>query len=334
MNMQDKDLLFDKLLTGHMSRINSHQDEELLFSMILESDVYKKHYEEVAGLNTLLHLPYFKSNQNKDYLLLKDKLQYKNKGKRITWYGMFTKVAAAAAILIVVSLGSIYLYRETVEKNSTFKQMEVSTPLGGQTRLLLPDGSVAWINAKSELKYGDGFGKTDRRLYLEGEGYFEVVKNEQIPFSVHAYDMEVIATGTIFNVRSYKEDNEWEVDLLEGGVDILVANKRYTLHSDEKAIYNKASALVTVESVDAHLTARWIKGKLAFYQASIPDICKMLERHFNVRIRIDSEELKEEYFLGSINLEMSLSEILNYLDVNKKYKIELKDDVIILKNRR
>ncbi|GHS91127.1 anti-sigma factor [Bacteroidia bacterium] len=331
--MQDKDLLFDRLLTGYISRTISFQDEELLFSMILESEVYRKRYEEVAGLNTLLNLPYFESNKSKDYLLLKDKLQYKNKGKRISWHGMFAKVAAAAVILVIVSFGSIYLYQETVCRNSAFKQIEASTPLGGQTRLLLPDGSVAWINAKSELKYGSEFGKTDRRLYLEGEGYFEVIKNGQIPFSVHAGDMEVVATGTIFNVRSYKDDNKWEVDLLEGGVDVLVANKRYTLHSDEKAVYDKISASVTVEPADAHMAVRWIKGKLAFYQASIPDICKMLERHFNVRIRIDSEELKKEYFLGSINLEMSLSEILNYLDVNKKYKIELSNDVIVLKKR-
>jgi len=335
--MQDKDQLFDRLLTEYISQTISSQDKELLFSMIRESEVLKERYEEVVKLNTLLHLPQFKSNKDKDYLLLKDKLQFssdrKNNKRKISWYGALGKVAAAAIILVMVSFGSIYLYKGTVNIDSPLGLTETSTPLGGQTRLLLPDGSVAWVNAMSQLKYGSGFGTTDRQLYLEGEAYFEVNKNDQLPFSVSAGNMEVIATGTIFNVRSYKDDNKWEVDLLEGGVDVVVSNKRYKLQSDEKAIYDKISASVSIEPTDAYMAAQWTNGKLSFYQASIPDIYKMLERHFNVRIQIDSDELKEEYFLGSINLEMSLSEILSYLDVDKKYRIELNGDTVIVKKR-
>ncbi len=335
--MEDKDLLFDRLLTEYISQTISAEDKELLFSMVGKSDVYKRRFEEVARLNTLLHLPQFKSTKDSDYLLLKEKLQFnsthKNKGRKISWYGMLRKLAAAAVILTIVSLGSIYLYEKTLVIDDVSRQLVASTPLGGQTRLLLPDGSVAWINAKSELKYDVGFGTTDRRLHLQGEAYFEVNKNEKLPFSVSAGDMEVIATGTIFNVRSYIDDNKWEVNLLEGGVDVVVSDKRYTLHSDEKAIYDKTTASVTVEPTDARMAAQWTNGKLSFYQASIPDIYKMLERHFNVRIQIDCEELKEEYFLGSINLEMSLSEILSYLDIDKKYKIEITNDVIVVKRK-
>lgn len=335
--MQDKDLLFDRLLTEYISQTISVGDKELLFSMIRESEDYKRQYEEVVRLNTMLHLPQFQSNKDKDYLLLEEKLQFTsgltNKVNKISWYNMLGRVVAAAVILTIVSFGSVFFYKKTMAMNDLSRHIVTSTPLGGQTQLHLPDGSVAWINAKSELKYDLGFGKTDRRIHLEGEAYFEVNKNEKLPFSVSTGDMEVIATGTIFNVRSYTDDDIWEVNLLEGGVDVLVSGKRYKLLSDEKAIYDKITASVTVESTDAHMAAQWTKGRLSFSEASIPEIYKMLERHFNVRILIGSEELKEEYFFGSINLEMSLGEILNLLDVAKKYRIEVKDDIIIVKKR-
>jgi len=63
------------------------------------------------------------------------------------------------------------------------------------------------------------------------------------------------------------------------------------------------------------------------------EIYKMLERYFNVTIHIESERLKDEYFFGSINLEMSLSQILDYLDMDKKYKIEMKDNIIYITDR-
>jgi ferric-dicitrate binding protein FerR (iron transport regulator) len=98
-------------------------------------------------------------------------------------------------------------------------------------------------------------------------------------------------------------------------------------------MWDRKAGKAQVETIDAGMAMQWTKGKLSFYQASIPEIYRMLERHFNVRIEIGSEELKTEYFLGSINLEMSLSGILSYLDIDKKYRVEVKDDIIIVKNR-
>lgn len=335
--MQDKDQLFDRLLTEYISQTISSGDKETLFSLVCESEVYRKRFEEIARLNTFLRLPHFHSNKEQDALRLEKEMRicsdHKKKERTGYGYSRFMKVAAAALLFFLISFGSIYIYKQTGETNVIAGQIEIATPTGGKTRLVLPDGSIAWINSKSELKYGRGFGTTDRRLYLKGEGYFEVSKKQDLPFSVSAGDMEIIATGTVFNVRSYADDKKWEVDLLEGGVDVLISDKRYSLESNEKIVYDKKSASVTIESVQANLSIQWTKGKLSFYQASIPDIYKMLERHFNVRIQIDSEELKDEYFLGSIHLEMSLSEILSYLDVDKKYKIEIKDDVIIVKKR-
>ncbi len=334
--MQDYDQLFDDLLATYFAHEITEEDTEKLFSLIMESEAYKQQYEKAARLNTLLHLPIFESHKQEDYFILKEKGQIRSDERFVkTHSNRFTslrRIAAAVLLMLSSSLGSIYLYEHYLTRE-TFRWIETSTPSGGQTKLLLPDGSVAWINAKSEIKYSTRFGTADRELHLNGEAYFEVNKNKKLPFSVHTGNMEVIATGTMFNIRSYTDDSISEVQLLEGGVDVLIADKRYSLEPDEKIVYNKQLAIAAVEPVDAQRAIQWTKGKVSFYQASIPDIYKMLERHFDVRIQIDSEELKNEYFLGSINMDMSLSEILNYLDVDKKYKTELQKDVIVVRKR-
>lgn len=335
--MHNNDQLFDKLLTAYFSHEIAVEDKEKLFSMILESDAYKQKFEKAARLNTFVHLPIFKSHKKDDYILLKEKrgiqADKRSVKSQIKWFTILGRVAVAIILIAAGSLGTIYISDKQHETEESLSWAETSTPFGGQTRLLLPDGSVAWVNAGSELTYSSRFGTTDRKLYLNGEAYFEVSTNKTLPFSVHTSDMEVIATGTIFNVRSYTDDNQCEVQLLEGGVDILIAEKRYSLKPDEQIVYDRTLALASIEHVDATMAIQWTKGKLSFYQASIPDIYKMLERHFNVRIQIDSEELKNEYFLGSINLNMSLSEILNYLDVDKKYKIEVRKDIIVVRKK-
>ncbi|MDR1555822.1 MAG: FecR family protein [Tannerellaceae bacterium] len=335
--MQDNDRLFDRLLAEYFSQEISAEDKEKLFSMIMQSPSDKEQYEKAAKLHALLHLSAFESHKQDDYQQLKEKVSIrsdKQSGRskaRLT--ALFGRIAAAVMLIVLSSVGSIYLYEKYINQEEQLSWIEISTPLGGQTRLLLPDGSVAWVNAKSGLKYGSRFGTVDRNLYLDGEAYFEVNKNKELPFSVYTDDMEVIATGTMFNVRSYPDDNKSEVALLEGGVDVIISDKRYSLAPDEKMIYDKTSASATIEQSDTYMAAQWIKGKLSFYQASIPEIYKMLERHFNVRIQIGDDELKDEYFLGSINLEMSLIEILKYLDVDKKYRIEVRNDVIVVKRK-
>lgn len=334
--MQTEDnRLFDRLLAAYISNEITLEDKERLFGMIMGSDVYKRQYEEAARLNTFIRLPVFESHKQEDYILLKDRV---NHGEPLKWirlnrYGHLGRAAVVVLLFLITSFGSVFVYERLLNGKETTGWVEASTPIGGQAKLLLPDGSIVWLNAKSELKYSPQFGISERKLFLSGEAFFQVGKNERLPVSVQSGDMEIVATGTMFNVRSYADDGQSEVQLLEGGIDVTIADRTYSLVPDEKILYDKALASATIGPADASSAIAWTKGKLSFYQASIPDIYKMLERHFDVRIRIESQDLRDEYFFGSINLDMSLSEILNYLDVDKKYRIELEDDVIVVRDK-
>ena len=100
----------------------------------------------------------------------------------------------------------------------------ISTPRGGQYKLVLSDGTAVWLNAASSLRFPTSFNGNERRVELTGEGYFEVTKNAAMPFKVLVDDMEVKVLGTHFNVNAYSDENDIKTTLLEGQV--IVTNGR------------------------------------------------------------------------------------------------------------
>ena len=241
-------------------------------------------------------------------------------------------VAAVILLMVTVSLGSIITYEE-LDNSGDMLYNETTVPLGSQTKILLPDGSTAVLNSGSILKYPLSYGKKERNVYLVGEGYFEVAKNKEKVFQVHAGDMKVKVTGTVFNVRSYPEDLSAEVSLINGGVDVSVNNKYVRLKPDEKAIYNRGTGQLYSESTESYKSALWTTGRLSFVNTSFAEILKDIERKYNVKIHVESDKVEKEYFSGSINLEMSLQEVFNFIDVDKKYRFEVSGGVISVKDR-
>lgn len=94
----------------------------------------------------------------------------------------------------------------------------MEAPLGSRTKLTLPDGTLVWLNAGSRITYSQGFGVGNRKIELIGEGYFEVKRNEEVPFLVKTNSLLVKVLGTKFNFRDYPDDAEAIVSLSEGKV--------------------------------------------------------------------------------------------------------------------
>ena len=166
-----------------------------------------------------------------------------------------------------------------------------------------------------------------------GEGYFEVAKDKEKAFQVYAGDMTVKVTGTEFNLRYYLEDQSTEVSLIDGGVDVFANNKYVRLKPDEKAIYNRNTGDLYSETADSYKSALWTTGRLSFVNASFLDILKDIERKYNIKIHVDSQKVTNEYFSGSIDLNMSLQEVFNFIDVDKKYRFEQSGGVITLRDK-
>ena len=234
----------------------------------------------------------------------------------------------AAVVAIIIAVGCISYWQGEVNVKDTFADISVEAPLGSKTKLYLPDGTLVWLNAGSRMTYSQGFGVDNRRVELEGEGYFEVKRNEKIPFFVKTKDLQLQVLGTKFNFRDYPEDHEVVVSLLEGKVglnNLLREEKEAVLSPDERAVLNKANGLLTVESVTASNASQWTDGYLFFDEELLPDIAKELERSYNVKIHIANDSLKTFRFYGNfVRREQNIQEVLEALASTEKmqYKIE------------
>ena len=234
----------------------------------------------------------------------------------------------AAVVAIIIAVGCISYWQGEVNVKDTFADISVEAPLGSKTKLYLPDGTLVWLNAGSRMTYSQGFGVDNRKVELEGEGYFEVKRNEKIPFFVKTKDLQLQVLGTKFNFRDYPEDHEVVVSLLEGKVglnNLLREEKEAVLSPDERAVLNKANGLFSVESVTASNASQWADGYLFFDEELLPDIAKELERSYNVKIHIANDSLKTFRFYGNfVRREQNIQEVLEALASTEKmqYKIE------------
>lgn len=243
--------------------------------------------------------------------------------------------AAAIALLFIISYASYWSGREQVKKQ--FADMVVEAPLGSKTKLYLPDGTLVWLNAGSRISYSQGFGVVERKLNLIGEGYFEVTKNEELPFEVQTKELQVNVVGTKFNIRNYPEDEYVRVSLLEGKVYLqnsLKNNDSCYLQPNQKAILNKKSRELQVSAVKAQYDSEWTNGYLFFDEELLPDIIKILERSYNVNIHLADESLNTFRFYGNFERrEQTIEEILDMLGSTNRLKYKIKGKEVVLTSR-
>lgn len=249
------------------------------------------------------------------------------------WYRTWSVAAVAIVLLGLITVTAYWQGSRQIQSN--FSDIVVEAPLGSKTKLTLPDGSTVWLNAGSKMVYSQGFGVSDRRLAFQGEGYFEVEKNDEMSFLVQTHDVNVTVVGTKFNFRNYPEDEEAVVELLEGKVALENQLKeeavRY-LSPNEKMVLHKATGEMDITSAKVKEATLWTENILLFDEDLLPDIVRKLERSYHVRIEIENEDLKQARFYGQFNqLEQNIYEVLDMLVETGRLEYQEKDKVIYLK---
>lgn len=336
--MLDKTQQFEKLMLNHLSGNISDKEERALLEFLNSDPKFKELYSEMAKTRAISYSPILEKEKTANYKLLikliTNELSFNRQPNFIQY---ILKVAAIILFVISTSISTYYIVSGHNNSTDNLANCETVVPLGSQAKIILPDGTVAWLNSGSTLKYNNQYGKKNREILLTGEGYFEVTKNKNIPFLVHTNNIEVKVLGTVFNVRSYSDDPIVEVNLIEGKVDVATLNNKgtgnLTLLPNEKMIYNKNTQIMHSSKAIAAKSAQWTIGKLCFVDASIEKITNDLERKFDVQIKLESDNIKNEVFSGSINLNQPIDVILDYLDVDKKFTRMYVGKTIYIKNK-
>jgi len=235
---------------------------------------------------------------------------------------------------VTVDNDSIINYNKKIDQAA---MTQVVIPFGRRTNILLSDGTKVCLNAGSKLVFPQKFTGKSRKVFLEGEAYFEVFKNKDIPFIVGTDNVNLTVHGTIFNMRDNGQDNELEVVLVEGSVSLKeksvmnIFSKEITLKPNQKAVYDKTENKTIIESnVDVANYISWKDGLLEFNRESILNVFKRLSRFYNVRFVTESSVELNRKISGKLDLKESLEEVLKVVSdaAPISYRID-KDKVFV-----
>lgn len=267
------------------------------------------------------------AKEEASFLSISEKAEEKTHGQAHRFLRL-RYAAVAAALLCLVGFFAYRSGQQTL--TAEFADIVIEAPQGSRTQMTLPDGSRVWLNAGSKIAYSQGFGLKDRivRLVL-GEGYFEVARNERLPFSVSSENLKVEVLGTKFNFRDYPDDAEAIVSLQEGSVALSALNSPLTalnsrLTAGQSAIYNKHTGKMTIQEAPVAEASQWTQGILVFNGEPLPDIVRKLERSYNVKITLADKSLSELRFHGDFTrMEQSLREVLDVLAATGRLRYEI-----------
>ncbi len=193
----------------------------------------------------------------------------------------------------------------------------LTTPRGGQFRVTLPDGTKVWLNAASSLRYPTAFTGNERNVSITGEAYFEVAKNEEMPFRVAINATNTIEVlGTSFNVNAYTDGNYISTTLLTGLVRVRSGNGQAVLKPGQQAHATAAQPFVRVlEHADISKAIAWKNGLFNFQDADLKEVMQQLSRWYDIEV-VYEHGIPDLQFIGEIDRSMPLSEVLKGLQMS------------------
>jgi len=268
----------------------------------------------------------------------------------------------AASLFIAFFLGKVYTLKSVNIAADTVIQPaynEVRAPLGSNSEVSLPDGSSVRLNAGSVLKYATDYNVKNRNLILNGEAYFKVSKNQELPLVVNAGAISIKATGTEFNVKAYEDEEIIETTLIEGKVEIIQGDSGQSvdntidLDPKQKAIYLKESESFTLSEirepdqippqpvrilnenilispkVDVDQVVAWTHGRLIFRGESLENLSVELQRKYDVTLVFRDEAVKKYRFSGVL-LDESIEQVLKVIKLTSPIEYSISGKTVVL----
>ena len=355
----------EELIISFLKGELSAEQAKNLFNWIKESDSNRKNFQEIRNLwlgtskssgnisGTGLEVEWnnVKNRINQPSVLRLYEESHRNSERLRKIYRI------AATFLLIFTLG--YLVSWYVLKNSSLISYNhtsmIDVPKGSRSHITLPDGSEIWLNAGSKITYNSDFNLNDRIVILVGEAYFNVASDRKKPFVVRTSNLDIRAYGTVFNVKSYPDENEIVTTLVNGNVQIVNND-----NSSQKISYNlkpgqnfkfikikepeishpkdstiaepgKSEPVKVVEpaksveiekNVKTNLYTSWKDDRWIIEGETLSDLAPQLERRYNINIIFGSDKIKNYRFTGNIHNE-TFEQVLDILRLTTPIKYEM-----------
>lgn len=274
------------------------------------------------------------------------------------------RVAAAVIIIAIAGTLTFYLFKNTGISGNDEALSEYIIPYGSRSQIILPDGTDIWLNSGSRIKYDNEFGRHNRNIFLEGEAYFDVSRDEKLPFVVNTSEITIKVVGTAFNVKAYPDEDvvettvergmvqvksdaqssvKWDGIILKAKQKLLYTRKNETVNPDDLPDIDKSGKqsvsnpeprkAIIDNNVSTKVYTSWKDNRWIIEREELQSLAVKLERRYNVSIVINDESLKNYVFSGILEDE-TLEQVLEAIKLTAPilYKINQKR-VVLSRNR-
>ncbi len=258
---------------------------------------------------------------------LNEKNREKAKAGKIIKNVCFAISGAAASLLILFALSATDFFNSQTEIVSS-----TTTAIDNATEVVLPDGSVVKLNSGSEINFSYNPKKKIREVIFHGEGFFDVSKRKD-PFVVKmSNNLEIRVFGTSFNLRAYDKDHIVKAALVEGHIEMSYLNDKLPMKSGEIAVFDKQTKeMKHIDGILSH-TYGWLEKKLYMDEMSLNEVCKYLERWYNVNINLE-QGLGENIHYHGVIQEETITDVLDALSRLSDIKYQIKGNNICITDK-
>lgn len=196
----------------------------------------------------------------------------------------------------------------------------LTTPRGGQFRLVLPDNSAVWLNAASSIRYPIAFTGKERQVTVTGEAYFEVAPMPGQPFQVSLpAGVSVEVLGTRFNVNAYTEESSIQTTLTDGRVQIVKGSDKVLLQPGQQALADPRATSVVIKSLTPAALSQviaWKNGIFDFEKMDLEEVLRQVSRWYDVEV-IYKGPVPHRIFGGQLSRNLHLSDIVEVMRMMK-----------------
>ncbi|QEC45164.1 FecR family protein [Pseudobacter ginsenosidimutans] len=217
-------------------------------------------------------------------------------------------------------------YENKAQSATTFNTL--TTPRGRLFTVVLPDGTKAWLNAASSIRYPTAFIGEKREVAITGEVYFEVAELATKPFSVRVSEsVQVQVLGTSFNVNAYSNEQSINTTLIEGKVKVMAGASPAILTPGKQARIKAGK--IEVLSTDTDKVMAWKNGWFNFEGVTLQEIMRQLERWYDIGV-VYPNGVPDIDLHGEMTRDVTLQGLLRGLkELGLQYKLEGKQLIIL-----
>lgn len=243
------------------------------------------------------------------------------------------RISEQKDVVLVSENGSLIIERTTNagETRETFYG-NVDVPRGTRFDMVLEDGTHVWLNSDSRLRFPPVFNGSERRVYLEGEAYFEVAHNANKPFIVETRGQKLTVLGTAFNISAYRDEQVTYTTLSEGSVALRSGGSEVVLRPGEQARLNEGEATFTTENVNLQSVIPWKNGVFIFEGKTLEQVMRQLARWYDMEYSFEGDETKSMVLRGIMPVQTEISSIFEILETSGRVKFRTENNRVTIKS--